>query len=291
MADDTISIPWPLPLTLEVIVNLADVALDIESFGVQLRTPILLRNTQFIVNLDYKAQLQSASPSTPFKHDSGRVAVEMLITYEVHRRLGIILDQAAVLARDHSEYRRDRIEAALGQPLGEMLDLGKRWNPTLFSEHFVFDVYDIGLASPISTKALIIAIGVGVLGGAQVINAVNDVVEAAKYVNNGIQHVLQTTETNDYRKSMKENLFKEMGEQARAHRYKLLQDLLKDVGYDPGPDDGVLGPQTSKAAADFGKAMGLPPKLGPQDAAFQLALAEAAAARLPLPGASKLTTQ
>jgi peptidoglycan hydrolase-like protein with peptidoglycan-binding domain len=39
---------------------------------------------------------------------------------------------------------------------------------------------------------------------------------------------------------------------------KDLQSILKDLGLDPGPIDGILGPKTRKALRDFQKKQELP---------------------------------
>ena len=41
-------------------------------------------------------------------------------------------------------------------------------------------------------------------------------------------------------------------------RVRIAQEVLKDKGHDPGPIDGMMGPQTRAAIREFQKAEGLP---------------------------------
>lgn len=42
-----------------------------------------------------------------------------------------------------------------------------------------------------------------------------------------------------------------------AENVKAAQEALRDKGFDPGPVDGVMGPQTRKAVMDFQRKEGL----------------------------------
>ncbi|SRR5260370_5722681 len=106
---------------------------------------------------------------------------------------------------------------------------------------------------------------------------------APKRLKQGIEMVLHVPETKAYRETMAKDFRNQMGAEAKRHNFYTLQSLLQQQGWDPGLIDGILGSRTAAAAAQFAKANGLSPSLGPENPALWEALSQAAAAHLSLP--------
>jgi hypothetical protein len=291
----------PIPLTLEVIVNASELLsrLRPRKIEVPLRARVNfpglpdanLLVVDYTVNWNFilvprgRIRLSEADKRSfqPVKHDPGRSALEMILVHEVYRRVGLIIDSLAKQPENLSEYRPGSLDNALGEPVIGALNLEQGWRGGGSSHDIFFDIFEIGLDSPISVKAAAVVMGTTLLLATNFLIWVKDVSEAANYANKGVHVIMHLPDGPAYREEMARKFEKQMDEQAKDKKYELAQRLLQNMGYNPGRIDGIDGPRTDAAAADFAQANRLPPGLGVRDPAFRLALSVAAADRLNFP--------
>ncbi|SRR5260370_10432715 len=178
MPEEISSVPWTLPITLEVIVDLQEVLNRVGTPDVLLRVPLTLGDQRLLLSISSHiiASIDVSGKSPLSVHESGRVALEMLIASDVYRRLSVLLDVVLELTRnDPDGYTQQR----LPQGLVEILRLNYPWTLSDTSRHFAFEVSEIGLRTSISVKALLIGIGLTVGSISPVIKCIDDAVKVA----------------------------------------------------------------------------------------------------------------